>query len=51
MGIACRKLADGCHLLFYWLLFLLLLWENLGPKKLSDNSLNLEVLFSFVPFN
>ena len=39
MGITCRKLADGCHLLFHRLLFLLLLWENLGQKKLGNNSL------------
>ena len=39
VGIACRKLAVGCHLLFHWLLFFLLLWENVGQKKLSNNSL------------
>ena len=28
-----RSRMDGCHLLFHWLLFLLLLWENLGQKN------------------
>ena len=38
-GIACRKLAGGCHLLFHLLLFVLWFWENLGQKILSNHSL------------
>ena len=33
MGIACRKLADGCHLLFHRLLFLLLSVGKFRAKK------------------